>query len=569
MQRTSLSHSLHLVFALPILLGALVCPPAGAIERINPVDQSRQQEQQQKRLDQAREQREALQAQQPQPAPAVTPTPNAQAAVLQGQACIRSSGVSFVNVTLPPTALRQQISTTAAQACLDAAALGQLLDQINNWYVAHGYVTSHAWLQPPTQPGGALVLAAVEGRVQAVTVKDGKPAAQRAAKMAFLGSPGEVLDLRQLEQSVEQLERVTQGPVTVAVQAADTPGYSNVVLSAEMQPWMRASATLDNSGMSSTGTNQLTAALNVNNVLGLAEQFSVSANTNPRTDNSRYRNNYSAAVSLPAGPWTFSYAGSAGDYAIPFSYADVPMRYSGDSVQHQVQASRMLQRNARYKLDAFAAMAYYDGTAALEEFELTNAAERTTSAQRGLNFASSLPGSRYLTLSPVITHGLAGGSRDMSAGGGPDAGFTRLALGASLYSQLSPSVAWFTSAYAQTSRQLLYSSEQISVGGESSVRGFKEQYLSGDTGAYLRNELNWSLPVPAFNSQLNLQAALDIGRVVPGLPGSGGNLVGAAVGASLPYKNLAASILVGVPLHAPAALDADPVVFYLRMSFLY
>lgn len=29
--------------------------------------------------------------------------------------------------------------------------------------------------------------------------------------------------------------------------------------------------------------------------------------------------------------------------------------------------------------------------------------------------------------------------------------------------------------------------------GESSVRGFKDQYISGNNGGYLRNELSWSL----------------------------------------------------------------------------
>lgn len=33
----------------------------------------------------------------------------------------------------------------------------------------------------------------------------------------------------------------------------------------------------------------------------------------------------------------------------------------------------------------------------------------------------------------------------------------------------------------------------MTLGGESSVRGFKEQSISGDNGAYGRNELNYTL----------------------------------------------------------------------------
>jgi len=33
----------------------------------------------------------------------------------------------------------------------------------------------------------------------------------------------------------------------------------------------------------------------------------------------------------------------------------------------------------------------------------------------------------------------------------------------------------------------------LTIGSENSVRGFKEQYLSGDNGVYLRNELSYVL----------------------------------------------------------------------------
>ncbi|MEX0631467.1 ShlB/FhaC/HecB family hemolysin secretion/activation protein [Serratia ureilytica] len=55
----------------------------------------------------------------------------------------------------------------------------------------------------------------------------------------------------------------------------------------------------------------------------------------------------------------------------------------------------------------------------------------------------------------------------------------------------SPSLYYLTSAYGQTSADNLYAGERISIGGQYSVRGFKEQYLTGNRGAYWRNELNW------------------------------------------------------------------------------
>ena len=46
---------------------------------------------------------------------------------------------------------------------------------------------------------------------------------------------------------------------------------------------------------------------------------------------------------------------------------------------------------------------------------------------------------------------------------------------------------------SQYSKQTLFGSEQFSVGGYHSVRGFRENYLTGDSGYYFRNKANFSI----------------------------------------------------------------------------
>lgn len=65
-------------------------------------------------------------------------------------------------------------------------------------------------------------------------------------------------------------------------------------------------------------------------------------------------------------------------------------------------------------------------------------------------------------------------------------------MSASFQRPVTDRVWWLTSAYAQWSPDRLHGVEQLSLGGESSVRGFKDQYISGNNGGYLRNELSWS-----------------------------------------------------------------------------
>lgn len=84
-------------------------------------------------------------------------------------------------------------------------------------------------------------------------------------------------------------------------------------------------------------------------------------------------------------------------------------------------------------------------------------------------------------------------------------------MSASFQRPVTDRVWWLTSAYAQWSPDRLHGVEQLSLGGESSVRGFKEQYISGNNGGYLRNELSWSLFSLPYVGTVRAVAALDGG----------------------------------------------------------
>ncbi|WP_140161430.1 ShlB/FhaC/HecB family hemolysin secretion/activation protein, partial [Escherichia coli] len=68
-------------------------------------------------------------------------------------------------------------------------------------------------------------------------------------------------------------------------------------------------------------------------------------------------------------------------------------------------------------------------------------------------------------------------------------------------SYLQPFTLWgesfsFSSlATGQRSEDVLFSPQRISLGGSASVRGYKDQQLTGDSGGYWRNDIRWARPV--------------------------------------------------------------------------
>ncbi len=62
--------------------------------------------------------------------------------------------------------------------------------------------------------GGTLVIAVTEGKVEAVTLEGHE---ENAIRMAFPRAEGRVLNLRDAEQGLEQLNRLNSRPLTVDI----------------------------------------------------------------------------------------------------------------------------------------------------------------------------------------------------------------------------------------------------------------------------------------------------------------------------------------------------------------
>ena len=84
-----------------------------------------------------------------------------------------------------------------------------------------------------------------------------------------------ILNLRDIEQGMEQLNRVRQTPVEIEILRRQQ-GYSIVNLTASPEFPLSGSVSFDNSGQKSTGTGQLNGALYGNNLLGLADKWFIS-----------------------------------------------------------------------------------------------------------------------------------------------------------------------------------------------------------------------------------------------------------------------------------------------------
>ena len=172
--------------------------------------------------------------------------------------------------------------------CVGVAAIDAALRAISNRYVDDGYVTSRAFVGPQDLARGVLTITVIEGRVDAIrsegaTGKEAPTPERQSAPygraeliQAFPIRAGALLDLRALEQGVDQLARMAKAEPFIDIEPGAGPGASAIVIRRRtLNAALRPGIAINNDGAANTGRWQGVFSLDADSPLGIADVWSV------------------------------------------------------------------------------------------------------------------------------------------------------------------------------------------------------------------------------------------------------------------------------------------------------
>ncbi|MGR3897323.1 ShlB/FhaC/HecB family hemolysin secretion/activation protein [Pseudomonas sp. 1176_21] len=463
--------------------------------------------------------------------------------------------------------------------CLGVGQLNALLKVVTDHYLNRGYITTRAYLPQQDLSSGTLQITVVEGRLDGLD--SSSLASPRELAMAFPGTTGEVLNLRELEQLVDQLTRLPSRQAQLELVPGDEVGSSRVQLQGQRdKPW-RVSATRNNDGDRSSGEQQMGLGLDWDSPLGLADQFSLRANQDAVSDHWRHSDSQYLNYSVPWGWWTFTYSYNQSYYRTRDDSSGFPFKLDGDSQMHQLRVERVIHRDALSKTAVNLGISHLRTNNYLDDSLIDVSSTRLSESQLGVNHGRRI-GTAFLNLDAGWQQGI--GAFDAQGAGDPHgnepvARYNKYSL---TLSYLQPFTLWgeafsFDSlATGQRSEDPLYSPQRISVGGLNSVRGFKQQTLTGNSGGYWRNQLRWRRPVSwaplqPFVQEYGAALAYDVG-VIKGdhnNPDTHGRLSGNAVELNLRGQYFAASVSFARSLQRPDSLERREHPIYVRMDAFF
>ncbi|WP_024645560.1 ShlB/FhaC/HecB family hemolysin secretion/activation protein [Pseudomonas syringae] len=384
--------------------------------------------------------------------------------------------------------------------CLGVAQLNDVLKVVTDHYIEKGLVTTRAYLPQQDLSTGDLQVLVIEGKLEKLRGAADSGLSDRELAMTFPGQEGRIVNLREIEQMVDQLNRLPSTQAQMELTPGKAVGGSDVVVKGTPQkPW-RANLSRTNEGQRSTGEQQLNAGLEWDNPLGLADQISLRGGHDAISDRQKASRNASLVYSLPWGWWTFSYLYNTSEYRSVAQASNINFKQDGDSQNHQFKAERVVYRDALSKTSLNAGLSYLRTNNYVEDSKLAVSSNRITEAQFGINHGRRV-GSAFVNIDLGMQQGI--GALDAQGNHDPRPGEAdaRYRKYTGTLSYLHPFQLWgenlsFTSlATGQRSEDVLFSSQRTSLGGSASVRGYKDEFLSGDSGGYWRNELRLTRPV--------------------------------------------------------------------------
>ena len=157
---------------------------------------------------------------------------------------------------------------------------------------------------------------------------------------AFPAHDGNLLDLRDIEQGLENLQRLPTVQVEMDIVPAEQPGESDIVITRQQSKFWRLGLSLDDSGSSSTGRYQGGLTLSLDNPLALSDLFWFSMNHDLQTGPEKRQPKPQRPLVCSRGWWAFSVTGSDYHYHQTVAGLNGDIRYSGKSQSLVAQASR-------------------------------------------------------------------------------------------------------------------------------------------------------------------------------------------------------------------------------------
>lgn len=425
----------------------------------------------------------------------------------QAGECFAIKTIALIDGDSISKSQQQNLVSSFIGQCASSETLNQIIAKIQNYYNDKGYVTSRVLVSKQNIQSGNLQLKILEGKIAKVIVGKNRFIEKMQGFTAFGMIESKPLNLHNINQGLYQINRLSSNNATMKIQPADEDGKANVYIEnnkkyPENLP-ARATIGYDNLGNDFTGVRRTNFSGTFDNLLFLNDSLNINYSTNLNDDSKKKDiKSFSANISIPFAYNTFSYDYSISEFRGTNAGIVDSIRITGFSQRNNLAIERVILDKGNFRLLTIGSLTTKSSASYINQQKITTSQRKLTVANLAFSLSNQFKNGVSIYLKPSYSKGLkllnANQDQNNLALNIPKAQFDYFKLYGSISKKIIiPKIqipfVISTEFDSQYSKHTLFGSEQFSVGGYHSVRGFRENFITGDSGYYFRNKASLNI----------------------------------------------------------------------------
>lgn len=458
----------------------------------------------------------------------------------QDEQCFEIKTIKDEGITLLSNSEKQFLYEQYSDKCNSLTDLSNLARQLTALYVEKGYLTSQVYIKPQNISSGEVTLYAVEGKIEKISPEE------LYINSAFIGQKEDYLNLRDLENAVEMINRLPSNHAKMDLVPSENVGYTNVTIENNTTNRINGNIGLNNFGTKRTGDQQGSLELNFDDPTGLNDQFKINLNSTNKhfQDENSIGDSYEYSIPFDRLLTTLSYRKSSYDQYVEGGINRLSS--NGHTKTYTLGLNYKLFHNESHRVSIGSSVSQYQAQNYMSATRIDTSSYDLSKAGAMIDYMYQIA-DFYTYIAFNYTKGT-----DWFDASNPTAlneKYSLYTIDASLVKRLD-AFQYSLSAHYQHSNDQLLSTNQISIGGHYSIRGYQKEGISGNTGYYARNEFSYT-PQVKFMEYFDQTyfVALDGGEIKKEEDTNGGTLLSDSLGLKLKKGDFDMTLYYAMPLY--------------------
>ena len=456
---------------------------------------------------------------------------------------------------------------------LSLKEINEAVGKMNHELMQRGFSTSRVVIPEQNLSEGTLRLVLQIGRIHAVRFAEDSDTLYTYNLFPF--REGDVLNVRDIEQGIEQAKRLPSQDISVQLLPSDQPQRTDVVLTVKRGKNFYGTISVDDSGLEDTGKLQWYTSVGVDQIFQRNDILRVGMNLDGAQDGyAKGTRGHNISYTIPYGAHTFTFSYQRSKYHQTVESRPYDFISAGDTNISTFSWDYVLHRSSSMKTSMDIRLKKRNSHSFINDVELPIQAMHQTSMEIG--FAERLYLQRntlYFRLAHRFGLGWLGAQKEKPYADAPKTLYRMWLLDVDFVHPFTfghRPATFTTSFHGQWTMDdmRLYGVDMISMGNRYTVRGFDgETTLMGTNGWYLRNELSTQFP----KQTAELYLGLDVGAVYGyGTEVYNGHAIaGAAIGLRGAVDTLSYDVFAAAPIIKPEGFHTPNVTYGFSLGLKF